>query len=143
MKRKYQRLTTIAGILLILSGAALFIGITFKNNIRFFITPSQVFEENLTQQKSLKIGGLVKPHSVTHSELDHFFTLTDGKTDLPVKYHGILPELFRENQTIVVEGSFNDSNGRLFTAQNVLAKHDENYRPPMPGSISESETAKP
>ena len=143
MKRKYQRLTTIAGILLILSGAALFIGITFKNNIRFFVTPTQIFEEKLVHQKSLKIGGLVKVHSVTHSELDHFFTLTDGKTDLPVKYHGILPELFRENQTIVVEGSFNDSNGRLFTAQNVLAKHDENYRPPMPESISESETAKP
>jgi len=127
----YKRLTTIAGLFFAASGFALFIGIALKNNIRFFVTPSQIFSENLTHHKVLKLGGVVKTGTVQHNGLNHQFTITDGKTDIIVQYHGILPDLFRDDQTVVVEGTLNQENLSIFTAKTVLAKHDENYRPPV------------
>ncbi len=131
MAPKHKRFYTLLAMLMGLGGIALFLGITLQKNIRFFVTPSQVMEENLIHHKKLRLGGLVKEGSLKHSGLDSLFILTDGVTDVFVTYHGVLPDLFREGQTIVAEGYFDQESQSLdFKADVILAKHDENYRPP-------------
>ena len=112
-------------------GLVLFLGIAFKKNIRFFVTPTQIIEENLKHHKHLRLGGAVKEKSLKQHQLTSHFIVTDGITDLDVHYIGLLPDLFREGQTIVAEGHFNQENLSLFEATTILAKHDENYKPPL------------
>ena len=131
MKAKHQRLITIFAVLAIIAGVALFMGISFKKNIRFFVLPTHVIEENLTSHKNLRLGGVVKEGSFHREDLEASFIVTDGKTDITVHYTGMLPDLFREGQTVVCEGSFTSAEKLQFKAHKVLAKHDENYKPPL------------
>lgn len=102
----------------------------FKENLMFYIEISEVAEGNVPQDRNFRVGGLVVEGSVTRipGELEVEFTLTDLENQLPVYYNGILPDLFREGQGIIAHGRLDDS-GR-FIADQVLAKHDENYMPP-------------
>ncbi len=127
---KRKRLYALASIFLCGGGLALFLGIALQKNIRFFVTPRQIMEENITHHKHLRLGGIVKEKSLQQNGLASFFIVTDGTIDIPVHYIGLLPDLFREGQTIIAEGSFNQDTLRVFEAKTILAKHDENYRPP-------------
>ena len=101
----------------------------FQENLMFFIEISEVTSGNAPQDRNFRVGGLVVEGSVTREpgELEVEFTLTDLENELPVYYSGILPDLFREGQGIIAHGRLD--NGR-FIADEVLAKHDENYMPP-------------
>jgi len=102
----------------------------FQENLMFFIEISEVVEGDAPTDRSFRVGGLVVEGSVKRQpgELEVEFTLTDLNQELPVYYAGILPDLFREGQGIIAHGRL-DQDGR-FIADQVLAKHDENYMPP-------------
>lgn len=100
-----------------------------KQNINVFFTPSQVATAHVSSDYHLRLGGMVKKGSVVRDKegLGVQFIVTDLKRDLPVRYVGILPDLFREGTGVIAEGSI-DAKG-VFIASQVLAKHDENYMP--------------
>ena len=102
-----------------------------RKNIVFFYTPSEISQSKLTSGQSLRLGGLVKDGSVEIEGMKSVFIVTDGTVDITVKYDNALPSLFREGQGVVTEGQIEDG---VFIAQNVLAKHDENY---MPAEVAE------
>jgi cytochrome c-type biogenesis protein CcmE len=127
MTRKQRRLVLIGSSLGVLALAAFLILFALKDSIVFFNSPTDVVEKNLKPGTRIRLGGLVQPGSVTKQNLDARFEVTDGKTAIRVSYHGILPDLFREGQGVVAEGVVNDKSN--FTADVVLAKHDETYMP--------------
>ena len=96
-----------------------------NSNIVYFISPTQLIEQNKINQR-LRLGGLVKSNSISVIGTIIKFDVTDGNNSVSVKYEGLLPDLFKEDQGVIVEGKF-DSNS--FNADNLLAKHDENYIP--------------
>jgi len=114
----------------------------FQENLMFFIEITDVVNGNAPQDRNFRVGGLVVDGSVRREpgELEVEFTLTDLDNELPVYYSGILPDLFREGQGIIAHGRLD--NGR-FVADEVLAKHDENYMPPeVADSLAEHAAAK-
>jgi cytochrome c-type biogenesis protein CcmE len=127
-KRK-QKLFIILGLMTL---AALAIGLTLyalRSNINLFFSPVQIAAGEAPVNRTLRAGGMVKENSVARDaeSLDVTFVITDYVEDLEVRYSGILPDLFREGQGVVVVGKL-DGEGHL-TASEVLAKHDENYMP--------------
>ena len=96
-----------------------------RNNIVYFISPSELYEQKITNQK-LRLGGLVKSDSIFKEGALIKFDITDGEKSITVKYDGLLPDLFKENQGVIVEGVYNNI---MFKAESLLAKHDENYIP--------------
>ena len=129
MTRRRRRMTLIVAGLATLSVAALLVLTALEDSIVFFYSPSDVVEKNVPSHQTIRVGGLVAEESVTRGDNDVVgFTVTDGVEAVLVRYEGALPDLFREGQGVVVEGQFNDN--RTFIAENVLAKHDENYMPP-------------
>ena len=131
MSLRFQRLILILLTLVILGAAILLIMFNTKQNIVFFYTPSELLENNIDPNKKLRIGGYVKKLSFVEKSLNKYeFKITDNANDLLIFYEGMLPDLFREEQGIVIEG-FIDKNKNI-VASKVYAKHDENY---MPASI--------
>ena len=102
----------------------------FQENMMFFVEISEVHKGNYPADRNFRVGGLVVDGSVRREpgELEVRFDLTDLDAELTVAYSGVLPDLFREGQGIVAHGRLND--GGVFVADEVLAKHDENYMPP-------------
>jgi cytochrome c-type biogenesis protein CcmE len=128
MTRKQRRLAMIGSGLAVLALAAALVLVALKDAIVFFNSPSDVVEKQIPPGKRFRLGGLVKPGSVVRADnLTVRFDVTDGTRAIPVAYTGILPDLFREGQGVVAEGSL-DAAG-LFRADTVLAKHDETYMP--------------
>jgi cytochrome c-type biogenesis protein CcmE len=120
-------------IVLMVTGIAIGLGFALKSldeNIMFFLTPSEVAQGKAPQGKLFRIGGMVVNGSVSRpgDGLTVEFDLTDNNNNLTVRYTGILPDLFREGQGIIANGKLGEDGG--FVAQEVLAKHDENYMPP-------------
>ncbi|MFI4963007.1 MAG: cytochrome c maturation protein CcmE [Legionellales bacterium] len=119
-------------ISLMVLGIIIAVGLTLyalQQNISLFYTPSQVALNEAPQNQLIRIGGLVQKDSVKHGAGLHVsFVVTDNQHQVPVEYEGILPDLFREGQGIVVQGKM-DAQGHMQATQ-VLAKHDENYVPP-------------
>ena len=129
------------GILVTLIGVTVAISLiltSFQDNLLYYVTPSEAIENIDDDQSKFRIGGLVEVGSFERSEgsLKSRFILTDGLESIEVNYTGILPDLFREGQGIIVTGSFDKMN--IFVASEVLAKHDENYMPPDIHPIEES-----
>lgn len=123
-----------AGVALILTGtaiaAALALG-AFRDNMMFFYAPTQVAAGEAAEGQLIRLGGLVEDGSFHESSEDGLtvsFAITDTAHSIPVTYSGMLPDLFREGQGVVAHGRL-DANGR-FTAETVLARHDENYMAP-------------
>lgn len=117
-------------ILFITAGLGTAIGLSLyalSNNIDLFFTPTQVAAGDVVPGQRIRVGGMVKEGSVSHSQeqLEVSFIATDYNNDVRIQYAGILPDLFREGQGIVAEGSMR--NDGIFQASRVLAKHDENY----------------
>jgi len=128
MTRKQRRLTLIGGSLGVLAIAVGLVLNALSGSIVFFNSPTDIAEKHLGPDTRIRLGGLVKAGSVVRGDELHIrFEVTDGKTDIPVRYQGIVPDLFREGQGVVAEGKL-EPNG-TFVADTVLAKHDERYMP--------------
>ena len=129
MTRKQKRLAVIAGGMSFILAAVLLIMFAFGQSVAYFYMPGDIAKANLTPGTRIRLGGLVAEGSVVRGEGSTVsFKVTDGNTEIPVSYTGILPDLFREGQGVVTEGRFAEG-GPQFTADTVLAKHDENYMP--------------
>jgi len=127
MTRKQKRLTVILTLSAIVMAAVVFIALAMSSTASFFVVPSEVAERNLTAGQAFRLGGIVKSESWVKSDTVHDFTVTDCKVDVAAHFEGIMPDLFREGQEVILEGAL-DADGR-FVATTVLAKHDENYVP--------------
>ena len=130
MTRKRRRLYAVLAGLLMLGIAAALVLTALRDSVVFFYSPSDLAGKQIAPGQRIRIGGLVAEGSVGKSEdgLATRFTVTDMKAAVPVSYSGILPDLFREGQGIVALGRLNEEN--VLVADEVLAKHDENYMPP-------------
>ncbi len=129
MTRKQRRGVLIGTAVTILSVAAVLVLFAFQDSIVFFHTPSDVAEGKIADGQRFRLGGLVADGSVKRGEGTRVaFAVTDTLKSVDVVYDGILPDLFREGQGVVTEGKLG-ANG-VFTADTVLAKHDETYMPP-------------
>ncbi len=130
MKPRSKRAIAIVLGLLLLGGAAGLVLKTFNSNLVFFYSPSQVADKEAPINRSFRLGGLVEEGSLTRDPegLTVHFVVTDLARNIPVTYTGLLPDLFKEGKGVVAEGKL-DSGG-IFHADQVLAKHDENYMPP-------------
>jgi cytochrome c-type biogenesis protein CcmE len=128
MTRKQRRLILIGSGLAMLAIAVALMLNAFRDSIVFFNSPSDVVEKHVEPGTRIRLGGLVKDGSVVRgNSLSVRFEVTDGKSELPVIYQGVLPDLFREGQGVVAEGAL-DAAG-VFNADTILAKHDETYMP--------------
>ena len=130
MNKRSRRKVLVIGIVFGISLAAV-LGLTaFEENLLYFYSPTQVKAGEAPDTHSFRVGGLVVAGSVNREpdSLKVFFDVTDNKESMSIEYTGILPDLFREGQGIVAMGNMQP--GGRFVAQEVLAKHDENYMPP-------------
>jgi cytochrome c-type biogenesis protein CcmE len=123
--------------------AALLVGLAFRENLTFFFTPSQVAAGEVRTGQPFRVGGLVIPGSVERlpDGVTVRFKLTDTAAVVPVQYQGVLPDLFKEGQGIVANGALDDAG--MFVANQVLAKHDENYMPPEVAEALKAQGAMP
>jgi cytochrome c-type biogenesis protein CcmE len=128
MSRKQRRLVLIGSALSVFAVAVALALSALKDSIVFFNSPTDVAEKHISAGTRIRLGGLVKEGSVERSDnLRVRFEVTDGKNSIRVAYQGLLPDLFREGQGVVTEGTLDG--GGLFKADSVLAKHDEKYMP--------------
>jgi len=132
--RKRQRLILVALALLLVGGATALVLTALSDNIAFFVTPSEIASGKAGEGKRFRIGGLVVNGSVERGGgREVSFALTDNAAEIKVVYAGILPDLFREGQGIVAQGTLRPDG--VFAADEVLAKHDERY---MPKEVAEA-----
>jgi cytochrome c-type biogenesis protein CcmE len=127
MKPKHQRLFLVLGAVGALGGAGLLAITALGDKATYFYAPSDLAETLPTD--AIRLGGMVEEGSLIKSGETVTFRVTDMKAAAPVRYTGILPDLFREGQGVIAEGRF-DPASRTFIASTILAKHDENYMPP-------------
>ncbi len=129
MTRKQKRGVLIGGGAALLAVAAILIAFALRDTIVFFYSPSDLETKTVAPGQRIRIGGLVQSGSVKRGDgAKVSFAITDTLKTVPVSYTGILPDLFREGQGVVAEGTLTASG--QFNADTVLAKHDENYMPP-------------
>ncbi|MCB1386573.1 MAG: cytochrome c maturation protein CcmE [Nitratireductor sp.] len=127
MTRKQKRLAMIASIGAVLMAAVLLVMYALRDEIVFFYSPTDIVTESKARPgQRFRLGGLVKEGSIDRQGETVRFVITDTEQELPVTFVGILPDLFREGQGVIAEGTLS---GDGFTADTVLAKHDENYMP--------------
>ncbi|HSH91198.1 MAG TPA: cytochrome c maturation protein CcmE [Ramlibacter sp.] len=116
-----------AGLAAVGTAAALVLN-ALNSNIALYVTPTEVGAGKAPKGQAFRIGGIVKDGSLRRDNLTVHFVVTDTARDIPVRYTGILPDLFKEGKGAVVQGRLGPDGN--FTASEVLAKHDENYMPP-------------
>ncbi|MBO6725731.1 MAG: cytochrome c maturation protein CcmE [Rhizobiaceae bacterium] len=128
MTRKQKRLTVIVGGLAFLAAAAALTFYALGQRTSYFYMPADLAAANVAPGERFRLGGLVAMGSIERGQgLNVRFAVTDYEQTVNVRYSGILPDLFREDQGVVTEGSFDEN--RIFVADSVLAKHDETYMP--------------
>ena len=137
MLPRHKRFLGILASLIGVTAAIYLILTSFQDNLLYYLTPSEAITKNMDEESSFRIGGLVEIDSFKRSDgsLKSRFVLTDGIESIEVNYTGILPDLFREGQGIIVTGSIDKQ--KIFIASEVLAKHDENYMPPKINAVKE------
>lgn len=130
MKTRHKRLILVTAGLATLGLAAWLVLSAFQKNMVFFFTPTQVFSGEAPKGRSFRIGGMVEAGSIKRQAdgVTVGFVVTDMAQKIPVTYRGILPDLFKEGKGVVAQGKLGGDG--LFVAEEVLAKHDENYMPP-------------
>ena len=129
VKSKHQRLILIMIALAALIGAGLLAAWALRNQASYFYVPSEIISKPPIPGKAVRLGGMVETGSLK-TEADHVtirFTVADGKARVPVRFRGITPDLFQEGSGVVAEGAM--ARDGTFTAERLLAKHDENYVP--------------
>jgi cytochrome c-type biogenesis protein CcmE len=133
MKTRHKRIAFIVAGVTALGVAAFLVTNAFKNNLVFFFSPTQIVAKEAPVGRNFRVGGLVEKGSMKRDNdgLTVRFTVTDTSNSIPVVYKGILPDLFKEGRGCVAEGKVGTDG--VFHADNVLAKHDENYMPPQAG----------
>ena len=127
MKPRHRKIAIAAGIVLVLGAVVALVLNAFQSNLVFFYSPTQVAAKEAPQGRTFRLGGLVEKGSLQRDGLVVRFVVTDTVQSIPVRYEGILPDLFKEGKGVVAQGQLQ---GGTFVAREVLAKHDENYMPP-------------
>ena len=128
MKTRHRRAAIVVGALAAVGVAAALVLNAFNSNLVFFYTPSQIAAKEAPQGRTFRVGGLVQSGSVVREGVTVRFVVTDTAQNVPVRYDGVLPDLFKEGKGVVAQGQLGADG--VFTAREVLAKHDENYMPP-------------
>ena len=130
MTPRQRRVTLVVGILVGVSAAVALAVRAMNENVMFFFDPTQVASGEAPIDKRFRLGGMVRPGTVVREPgtLEMRFVVTDFQRDVPVRYSGVVPDLFRENQGVVAHGKLGRDG--IFVADEILAKHDENYMPP-------------
>ena len=109
---------------------------SLEENVVYFFSPSEIYyNENISFNKKIRVGGLVKEGSLTNNQATINFVVTDLNNEIVVSYSGLLPNLFSEGKGVVAEGKLKDK--KYFIADKILAKHDENYMPPEVSKVLE------
>lgn len=139
--RRRRRLTLVAVLVVGVGAAAALMLTAFSGNLMYFYQPSSIAAGEVPQGARVRVGGLVQKGSLERSDegLLVRFRLADCGADVPVRYSGLLPDLFREGQGVVAHGRMQDS---VFVADEILAKHDENYMPPEVAEATQDATGK-
>ena len=102
---------------------------SLEENVVYFFSPTEIYNKtNISFNKKIRVGGLVKMNSISKNETSINFVITDLKKEIVVSYNGLVPNLFSEGKGVVAEGKLRDK--KYFIADKILAKHDENYMPP-------------
>ena len=142
MKPRYKRLILVVVALALLTLGATFVLKAFRSNLVFFYTPTEVLAGQVPDGQAFRIGGMVQEGSVGRKEdgVTVRFEVTDTIENVPVQFIGILPDLFQEGKGVVAQGRINAEG--VFVADQVLAKHDENYMPPEVAAALQSIEAK-
>ena len=125
-------------ILLLLSATVIifFIFKSLEENVVYFFSPTEIYDKpNISFNKKIRIGGLVKENSLSKSQKSIKFIITDLKNEIIVSYDGLVPNLFSEGKGVIAEGQLKDK--KYFVANKILAKHDENYMPPEVSKVLE------
>jgi cytochrome c-type biogenesis protein CcmE len=122
-----KRLATVFLILTTSTLGSFLIIRALDSNLDFFFTPSELLQENIPINKRIKVGGMVLDGSVKRDKTNISFVITDYEGSINVEFDGLVPDLFKEGSGVVVLGYLKD---KTFIAEDVLAKHDENYMPP-------------
>ena len=126
-------------LVLILLSATMIIFLILKSleeNVVYFFSPSEIYDKpNISLNKKIRIGGLVKEDSIIKDQTSIKFIITDLKKEIIVSYSGLVPNLFSEGKGVIAEGELKDK--KYFVADEILAKHDENYMPPEVSKVLE------
>ena len=137
VKPKQQRLILAILALVAVVGAGLLAAAALRDQAAYFYTPSEAKAATITPGEAARLGGMVEVGTLRQDAdgLTILFSLTDGKASVPVRYTGIVPDLFAEGSGAVADGQFNADG--TFVAEKILAKHDERYMPPQMGEMPE------
>ena len=143
MKAKYKRFFSVSFLMILFSVGCLILFFNLKNNLVFFYSPSEIIDQSFQSNEVIRMGGMVLENSLKKKIIlkdnlkieEISFIVTDLKNNIKVNYIGILPDLFADGKGVVVQGKLN--NDLTFLADQVLAKHDENYMPPEVKSMLE------
>ena len=130
LSRKVKlRITILTFILIVAAALVIFVLRSLEENVVYFFSPTEVNDkENISFNKTIRIGGLVKKNSINKEKNSINFVITDLNNEIVVSYSGSVPNLFSEEKGVVAEGKLKDK--KYFIAEKILAKHDENYMPP-------------
>ena len=141
MKPKHQRLTLALAALATVIGAGLLAVSALSDRAAYFYSPADLAKAKPAPDAAIRLGGMVADKSIVHEPdgVTIRFVVEDGAYTTPVRFKGIVPDLFKENSGVVAEGKLGPDG--IFVATNILAKHDENYKPPqVAGSEHKTET---
>jgi len=128
-KKVKSRILFLLLSLLLTAGIIFFVLKSLEDNVVYFFSPTEIYNKsNITLNKKIRIGGLVKKDSIQRDQVSLIFIVTDLKNEIIVSYNGLVPNLFSEGKGVVAEGELKDK--KYFVADKILAKHDENYMPP-------------
>ena len=128
-KKVKSRILFLLLSLLLAAGIIFFVLKSLEDNVVYFFSPTEIYNKsNITLNKKIRIGGLVKKDSIQRDQVSLIFIVTDLKNEIIVSYNGLVPNLFSEEKGVVAEGKLKDK--KYFVADKILAKHDENYMPP-------------
>ena len=128
MKPRHKRAAIVLAVISAVGVAVALVLNAFNSNLVFFYTPTQIAEQQAPQGRTFRVGGLVQAGSVVREGVTVRFVVTDTLKTVPVRYEGVLPDLFKEGKGVVAQGQLGADG--VFAAREVLAKHDENYMPP-------------
>jgi len=129
IKKVKSRIKFLTILMLLLTIVIFLILKSLEENIVYFFSPTEIYDKpNISLNKKIRIGGLVKEESIKKDQTSINFIITDLKNEIIVSYNGLLPNLFSEGKGVIAEGQLKDK--KYFVADSILAKHDENYMPP-------------